>query len=82
MPHAPIALNLDQALDVQVDLAAEIAFDTVFLVDDLAQPVHLVLGQQAHAGIGIDVAALQDLAAGRRTDAEDVGERRFHPLVA
>src|ERR1051326_6446378 len=37
MAYAAIAVDLHQALDVQVDLTSQVAFDRVFAVDNLAQ---------------------------------------------
>jgi hypothetical protein len=44
VPDSAVRLNFDQPPDVHLDLLAEIAFHTAFLLDFLAQTVHFVLG--------------------------------------
>jgi hypothetical protein len=45
--HPAIRADLDQSLDVQRDLAAQVTLDLVAPVDELAQPVDLLFGQVA-----------------------------------
>ena len=49
MAQAAIRADLLESLDVERDLAAQVALDLVAPIDDLAQPVDLVLGQIAQA---------------------------------
>src|SRR5215212_9681759 len=48
VPDPTVAADLHQPLDVEVDLAPQIAFHRVLTVDDLADPVDLFLGQVPH----------------------------------
>ena len=64
------------------DLAPQVALDLVAAVDDVAQPVDLLLGQVPDAGVRVDVGLGQDLLAGRQPDAVDVGEGDLDPLLA
>src|SRR5579862_684276 len=82
MATPAVRADLDQTLDVQGDFAAQVAFDLVAPVDDLAQPVDLLLGEVADPGVGIDVGLGEDLLAGRQAEAEDIGEGDLHPLLA
>src|SRR5690606_37454449 len=43
---------------------------------------HLVVGEVAHPGVGVDVEGGADLLGSRAPDAEDVGEGDLEPLVA
>ena len=51
MAQAAIRADLLESLDVQRDLAPQVALDLVAAVDDLAQPVDLVLGEVTDAGV-------------------------------
>src|SRR5262245_10924908 len=82
MPHAPIGADLDEPLDVQRDLATEVALDLVASVDELAEPVDLLLGEVTDPRVGVDVRLGQDLLGRRKADAEDVREGDFDPLLA
>ena len=63
MAQAAVRADLDEALDVQRDLAAQVALDLVAAVDELAQPVDLLLGEVADPGVGVDVRLREDLLA-------------------
>ena len=77
-----IAPNVHQPLDVQRHLAAEVAFDPVFLVDDLSQAVDLFVGQITNSGIWIDPRALEKLLTGVESNAVDIRQRRLDTLLA
>src|SRR4029079_4232690 len=74
--------DLDQALDVERHLPAKVTLDLDPAVDHLAQAVDLLLGQIAHPGVRVDAGRLEDLLAGRQSDAVDVGEGDLDPLPA
>src|ERR1700685_3467353 len=82
MPRAAIALNVDEALDVHRDVLAQVALDVSFVLDHLADAVHLVLAQILDLLEGIDVRLLQNLQRTRISDPEDVCERDPSLLVA
>ena len=82
MAQAAVRADLDEPLDVQRDLAPEVALDLVAPVDELAEPVDLLLGQVADPRVGVDVRLGQDLLGGRQADPEDVGEGDLDPLLA
>src|ERR687897_3704764 len=82
MTEPAIRADLHQALDVQADLASEIALDLVLSVDHLAEAVDLVIGQVTHARVGRDVRGRQHAAGGRGSDAVDVGQADYHALLA
>ena len=82
MAHAAVRADLDQALDVERHLAAQVAFHLVSSVDQLAQPVDLLLGQIAHPCVGVDVALGKDLLSRRKSDAVYVGKRHLDAFFA
>ena len=63
MAQAAVRADLDQALDVERDLAAQVALDLVAAVDQLAEPVDLLLGEVADPGVRVDVRLGEDLLA-------------------
>ena len=54
VPHAAVAADLGQALDVHRHVTAEVALHSVAVADDLAQLGLIFLGQILHAGVGVD----------------------------
>src|SRR5580658_7105863 len=82
MAQAPIAAEIHQPLDVHGHLAAQIAFDRVVVVDDLADAQHLVVGQLMHPPLRRDGELLTDLLGGGPADAVDIGEADRNPLLA
>src|SRR5882762_56365 len=51
MAQAAVRADLDESLDVERDLPAQVAFDLVAAVDQLSQAVDLLLGEVTDAGI-------------------------------
>src|SRR4051794_1143802 len=82
MAHPSVRADLDEPLDVQRDLAAEVALHLVAPVDQLAEAVDLLLREVADAGVGVDVRLGQDLLGGGQADPEDVSEGDLDPLLA
>src|SRR5919198_1624249 len=81
VPDALVGADLDLALDVLGDLAAQVALDLVVAVDPLAQADDLLLGEVAHARVGVHPRALERLEGAGPAEAEDVGEADLHPLL-
>src|SRR5262245_6771693 len=78
---ALVATDLDLALDILGDLAAEIAFDVEVAVHGLADLQALVFGQVADLGPAVDLGAADDLVRARRADPVDVSQCDVEPLV-
>src|SRR6266540_338597 len=68
MAEALVAADLDLALDVRRDLAAEVTLDLEVLVDVGAQLRDLVLGQVAHTRVRRDAHRFADLFRACATD--------------
>src|SRR5215213_99051 len=81
VPDALVAADLDLALDVLLDLTAQVALDLVVGVDPLPEADDLLLGQVADAGVGVDPGPLDRLDGAGPAEAEDVGEADLHPLL-
>ena len=60
MAKAPVGADLHQPFDVLGAVAAQVALDLAVL-DRLAQPDDLVLGQVFGMGAGVDLGLLEDL---------------------
>ena len=61
MAQAAVAANLNQTLDIQADLTAQVTLDVVVALDDFTQLSSLFFGQVLNAGIRIDTGLSQDL---------------------
>ena len=82
MPIPAVRADLDEPLDVEGHLATQVALDLVAPVDQLAEPVDLLLGEVADAGVRVDVRLGQDLLARGQAEAIDVGKGDFDALLA
>src|SRR6185437_10769021 len=80
--QAPVAADLHQPLDVLRPLPAQVALNLERLVDVIAQPRDLFLGQVAHLRVGADAEILEHHVGGRAADAVDVGEADLDALLA
>ena len=80
MAQAPVGADLDQALDIQGDLAAKLAFNLGFLVEHIAEPADLLVVQALDAQVRVDVRDRQHPPRGVGADPKDIGERDFDAL--
>src|SRR6266550_2571711 len=76
-----IGPDLHQALDVERDLAAQLAFDLGFLVEDVAEAADLLVVEVLDAQVGIDVRDRQHATRRMRADSEDIGEGDLDALL-
>src|SRR5262245_42815419 len=81
MAQAAIAAEIHQTLDVDTDLAAQVAFDEIVAVDHFADLQHFLVGELADAAIQRDLHLLHDLASALLADAMDILKRDHHALV-
>jgi hypothetical protein len=80
--NAPVAVDLLEALEVELKVPAEVTFDgdAVGLNDRNDDP-DLLVGQFTRAGVRVDVRLAEDLLRERKADAIDVRERSFDALL-
>ena len=82
MAQALVATDLDLPADVALDLAAEVTLYLVVALDVVTKDGQLLVGEVLGAQIRADARTPQDLQRPGATDAENVGERDLHALVA
>ena len=82
MAQAAVASNLNQTLDIQADLTAQVTLDVVVALDDFTQLSSLFFGQVLNAGIRIDTGLSKDLVGRFAANAENVGQADLHALLA
>ena len=82
MTKTLVAADLHLALDVLLDVAAQVTFDLQVGIDVRADAVDLFIGEVAHARVGVEIEVRDDLLRGRLPDPEDVGEADLQPLLA
>ena len=80
MTQAAVAADFNQALDIQTNLTAQVAFYGVVTLDDFTQLSSLVLGQVLYAGIRIDTSLCKNVIGQLPSDAVDVGQADLYAL--
>src|ERR1044071_3854438 len=82
MAKPPIGTHVQVALDISGDVAPQIAFDFLRLVDDLAYFYNVVIGE----GVGLEIQRHSGFSQyfSRRAapNPEDISQRYFHSFVA
>ncbi len=81
VPEPAIAAEIHQPLDIELHLAAQVAFDEKILVDHLADLQHFVVGELVDAPVFRDVDLLHELLGPVRADAVDILQRHDDALV-
>src|SRR5690606_11820211 len=79
--QAAIAADIDEALDVDRGLGAQVALDLVAGLDRAAQLADLLVGQVAGLLGAVDPGLLEDGDGAHAADAVDVGQSDVAPLV-
>jgi hypothetical protein len=82
MADTPVTTNLLQALDVHRDLTPQIAFNSIVPTNDFAQTADFRLRQIFDPRVGVNARLAQDVPTGRPTNAVDIGQSNFNPLVS
>ena len=82
MTQTTIAADFRQTLDVHSGLTAQVALDDIAMLNGLTQLAFLLLSQILDAGIGVDTGGLQNLGCTSGSDAVNIGQSNFDPLVA
>ena len=82
MADAAVAADFHQALDIQGDFAAQIAFHLQVMFDIFAQLAHIVFTQVLDPGVGIHFGHFKDLLAHGRADAVNVSQANLDALLS
>jgi hypothetical protein len=56
MPDTPIAANLNQAFDIEVNLLAQLTLNIIPPLDNLPDAVNLILSQFAYLGCWVNTS--------------------------
>ena len=82
MALTAITIDRLQALQISLNVAAEIALDLGLVVRDCVNDlIDLLRRQFVGAQIRIDVGLLQNLPSRAETDSVNVGQRRFDAFI-
>src|SRR5207245_4616916 len=81
MPQAPIAADVDEPLDVHLHVLTQVALDLPLLLDHVADPADLVLGQILDLHLFLYSRLAQNAVASGPADSEDVDQGDLDPLV-
>ena len=82
MSNASIAAYVYQALDVHLDFGAQRSFDLEILIDDVANPLDLLVGKLVRPEIGTNAGSREYLIGRNPTYPIDIGERDLYTFVA
>jgi hypothetical protein len=77
-----VAIDVDETLDVERDLLAEVTLDLVIPLDDVTDGGDLHVRELLRIDVDGDVRLVEDRSSRGESDAEDVGESDVHALVA
>lgn len=79
--QATEAADVHEALDIGRDLATEVAFHLVVLLEFLTDLVHFVGGKIINVALPVHTGGAQDLQGRSTADAIDIGERNVHTFA-
>jgi hypothetical protein len=80
--QATVATKVHQALDVESDVAAQVAFDLERRFKDVADASDFIFADVVGALFRIDLGGRQNLQGCHRSDAVQISERDTHFFVA
>ena len=81
MTQAAVAADLNQTLDVEADLTAQVTLYGVAVLDALTQLCCFFLSQILNAGVRVDTGLGQDFVGQLPSDAVDVGQADLYALL-
>src|SRR5207244_3810331 len=79
--QAAVAADVTQTGNVLLNLATQLAFNDVFLVEQVGDPRHVVIGQLAGLPLDVDAQRAADANRRRATDPVEIGQRNVNRLV-
>ena len=81
MTEAAVTTEVHQTFDIELHFTAQITFDFVLTLEDLADLRDIVFGQIVSTFVVRDLCKIEDDAAVGWTNAIDITERDFDTLV-
>ena len=81
MHNTAIAVDLDEALDVECNITAKVAFYNVGAFDFVTKLRNVILGKILCADVGIYSGLCKDILSALRTNTVNVGKCGFHSFV-
>jgi hypothetical protein len=81
MSQATVGTNVHKSFDVHCQFAAQIAFNSILLLDGLTQPRNLVLSQILYARIRVNSCRLYNFFRRGQPNTIDIGQSDFDPFV-
>jgi hypothetical protein len=81
MAETLVAADLDLALDVLSDVAAEVALDLVVRIDELTDPQYLGIAEVPNLCVVVDIECLKYVEGPRASDPEDIRETNLNTFV-
>src|SRR5438309_2236319 len=82
MTQSPIATDVHQALDVHLNLLAQVSLDSALRIDDSANAVYFLFRQLANPLINADFGFSQDLVCPRAADAINVCQTDLSSFIS
>ncbi len=76
-----IAADIHEPLDIELDLFAQIAFDTALRIEDRADAVELFLAQITDLPVDINVCFRKNLFGASTADTVDIGQTDLSALL-
>ena len=83
MTSATVALDLNQTLDIQSNIAAQVALhQNVVCINVVADLSLIVCSQILNAGIRVDTSTGENLVGSALANAVNIGQTNLHALFA
>src|SRR5215210_4333642 len=81
MTHTTIRTNFNQALDAQLNFAAQITLDFISFADKLADCSNISLREVLDPDVRIDLRVRQDFLRASGPDTIQIGQANFNPFI-
>src|SRR5512141_5546 len=81
MTHTAVRTDFNQALDAQLNFAAQITFDFIVFADKLADCSNISLREVLDPDIRIDLCVSQDFVRASGANTIQIGQANFDPFI-
>lgn len=82
MAHTAVAADFNKSLNVERDIAAEVALNRAVVVDIFSELRCVVLGQVSYADARVNAGSSADILRCLAADAEDVGKSNLDSFIS